>query len=115
MMRTLIDSCREKYDFIIIDTPPVFEVSDIGVISHLITGTVMVARSNYSDVNAITVSEELIKGVNGRIIGYVVNDVDIKAGHSYYGKSKYGYRKYYKYARYNTPYGLSDSGETRAE
>lgn len=115
MMRTLIDSCREKYDFIIIDTPPVFEVSDIGVISHLITGTVMVARSNYSDVGAITVSEELIKGVNGRIIGYVVNDVDIKAGYSYYGKSKYGYRKYYKYARYNTPYGLSDSGETRAE
>ena len=116
IMRDLIASCKEKYDFIIIDTPPVFEVSDVGVISYLITGTVMVARSNYSDVDAITASEELIRGLNGRIIGYVVNDVDLKAGSSYYyRKSKRGYRKYYKYAKYYTPYTSSNNGDKSAE
>ncbi len=116
MMRTIVASCKEKYDFIIIDTPPVFEVSDIGVISHLLTGTVMVARSNYSDVDALTSSEELIKGVNGRIVGYVVNGVDLKVGAShYYRKSKHGYRKYYKYAKYHTPYGSNDNVDASAE
>ncbi len=99
-MKELIASAKEKYDFIIIDTPPAFEVSDIGVISQVLTGTVMVARSNYSDVDAIDTSEELIKGVNGRIVGYVVNGVDLKSGSAYYyaKKGKYSSRAYY------TPY-----------
>ncbi|MBQ8689701.1 MAG: polysaccharide biosynthesis tyrosine autokinase [Clostridia bacterium] len=96
-MAQLITSCKEKYDIIIIDTPPAFEVSDIGVIVPLLTGTVMVARSNYSDLNAIEESAALITGVNGRIVGYVVNDVDLKSGGSYYHKRKYGYRKYKRY------------------
>ncbi len=98
-MANFIAECREIYDIIIVDTPPAYEVSDVGVIASMLTGTVMVARSNYSDVNAIEASEELITGVNGRIIGYVVNDVDYKAG-SGYRKNKYGYRGYRKYAKY---------------
>ena len=102
MMRELIASSKEKYEYIIIDTPPAFEVSDVGVISPLLTGTVMVARSNYSDVDAIAASEELINGVNGRIVGYVVNGLDLKLGSAYYyRKSKYGYRKYYRYSKYS--------------
>jgi hypothetical protein len=62
----------------------------------------MVARSNYSDVDAIAASEELISGVNGRIVGYVVNGLDLKLGSAYYyRKSKYGYRKYYRYSKYS--------------
>jgi len=100
-MEQLIAECKEAYDIIIVDTPPAFEVSDVGVIAPLLTGTVMVARSNYSDVNAIESSEELINGVNGRIVGYVVNDVDFKTGGAYYyRKRKYGYRGYRKYGRY---------------
>ncbi len=125
MMRELVDACKEKYEFIIIDTPPAFEVSDVGVISPLLTGTVMVARSNYSDVDAISASEELIKGVNGRIVGYVINGVDLKLGSAhYYRKSKYGYRKYYRYskyakysryARYYTPYRSENQDNETAE
>ncbi len=104
-MAQFIKECRDEYDVIIVDTPPAFEVSDVGVIVPLITGTVMVARSNYSDVNAIEASEELINGVNGRIVGYVVNDVDFKSGGSYYyRKKRYGYRGYRKYARYYSTY-----------
>jgi len=127
MMRDLVAASKDKYEFIIIDTPPAFEVSDVGVISHLLTGTVMVARSNYSDVDAISASEELIKGVSGRIIGYVINGVDLKIGSGhYYRKSKYGYSKYYRYskyakyakysryARYYTPYRSENQDEEQA-
>ena len=107
-MAKFINESRELYDIIIVDTPPAYEVSDVGVIASLITGVVMVARSNFSDINAITASEELISGVNGRVIGYVVNDVDYKSG-SGYRKNKYGYRGYRKYARYYSTYGKNNS------
>ena len=99
-MKELVAYAKERYDYVIIDTPPAFEVSDIGVISQVLTGAVMVARSNYSDVDAISASEELIKGVNGRIVGYVVNGVDLKSGSAYYyaKKGRYSSRAYY------TPY-----------
>lgn len=118
MMSDFVTASKEKYDFIIIDTPPAFEVSDIGVISGLLTGTVMVARSNYSDVDAISASEDLINGVNGRIIGYVVNGVDLKIGGSHYyrkkGYYKYSkYAKYSRYARYYSPY-VSEGGAEEA-
>lgn len=110
-MAQFISDSKEKYDIIIVDTPPAFEVSDVGVIIPIITGTVMVARSNYSDINAIKASEELITGVNGRIVGYVVNDVDFKSGAGYYRKGKYGYRGYRKYARYYSSYYASSSAK----
>lgn len=110
-MTEFINNSRENYDIIIIDTPPAYEVSDVGVISSLLTGVVMVARSNYSDINAISAAEELIGGVNSRVIGYVVNDVDYKSGTGY-RKNKYGYRGYRKYARYYSSYAKSaESGE----
>lgn len=111
-MADFIAKSREIYDIIIVDTPPAYEVSDVGVIAPMLTGTVMVARSNYSDINAIAASEELITGVNGRIIGYVVNDVDYKSG-SGYRKNKYGYRGYRKYARYYySSYAKKQESET---
>ena len=41
--------------------------------------------------------EELIKGVNGRIVGYVVNGVDLKSGSAYYyaKRGRYSSRAYY--------------------
>lgn len=107
-MADFINKSREIYDVIIVDTPPAYEVSDVGVIASLITGIVMVARSNYSDVNAISASEELINGVNGKIVGYVVNDVDFKSGAGY-RNNKYGYRGYRKYAKY---YSYDKSAES---
>ena len=106
-MRSFIENSKEMYDIIIIDTPPAFEVSDVGVIMPMLSGVVIVARSNYSDIKAIKASEELITGVKGKIVGYVVNDVNIKSTFGYHNK-KYGYRHYYKYARYSSPYTNTD-------
>ena len=112
-MAAFINEAKSSYDVIIVDTPPVFEVSDVGVIASLLTGIVMVARSNYSDIGAIRASEELINGVSGRIVGYVVNDVDYKGGRGY-RKNKYGYRGYRKYARYYSAYSKTPKNDSEA-
>lgn len=99
LMRKLIKECKEKYDVIIIDTPPAFEVSDVGVLSDFVTGTILVARSYHSDIQALKVTSDLISGVNGRVLGFVINDVDYKV--SGYYKNKLGH--------YSQKYGIGYS------
>lgn len=102
-MKSLIEQFKNVYDVIILDTPPVFEVADACVVTPLVDGNIVVARSEYSDVNALKSSIDLLTGVEGRIIGFVVNDVDIKISGAY--KNRYSrYGKYRKYARYSNYY-----------
>ena len=93
-MKRFIEDCRNKFDVIIIDTPPA-QISDVAIISSFSSGVIVVARSRYSDIGAIKSAHELINGVNGKIVGYIVNDVDYK-GSGYYKNTKYGYSRYYK-------------------
>ena len=87
-MQDLVAAWREEYDIVIIDTPPVTSVADARIISDLVTGYIIVARSNYSDIREIKSAISLISDVQGQILGFVVNDCSLKG-------SKYGYRYYY--------------------
>jgi Mrp family chromosome partitioning ATPase len=87
-MQDLVAAWREEYDIVIIDTPPVTSVADARIISDLVTGYIIVARSNYSDIREIKNSISLISDVQGQILRFVVNDASLKG-------NKYGYRYYY--------------------
>ncbi|MBQ8720313.1 MAG: polysaccharide biosynthesis tyrosine autokinase [Clostridia bacterium] len=87
-MQELVAAWRDEYDIVIIDTPPVTSVADARIISDLVTGYIIVARSNYSDVREIKNAISLLSDVQGQILGFVVNDCSLKG-------NKYGYRYYY--------------------
>ena len=86
--------------------PPQIEVADAGIVASLVSGYLIVARTNHSDLRAISDVVNNLKAVNGNIIGYIVNAVDIKldgSGESikYDRYSKYSrYSKYYRYTKY---------------
>ena len=87
-MAKLVAELKEIYDIIIIDTPPAFEVSDVCVLSPILDGNIIVARSQHSNVNSLKTSIEAIHAVSGKIVGFVVNDIDPK---------QHGYEKNYEY------------------
>jgi capsular exopolysaccharide synthesis family protein len=87
----LIERAREEYDMVIIDTPPLGSVIDAAVVSKCCDGAVIViASGNISYRFARKVKDQLdVAGC--RILGCVLNKVDL-SGKSYYGKY---YGKYY--------------------
>lgn len=104
--RDLLDQALEyfktKYDYIIIDTPPVGLVSDTFELGRLFNITFFVVRSEKttrSDVDMINrINEE------GRLprINLVFNGVDLKKKkYGFY----YGYGRYGGYSKYGTYYG----------
>lgn len=134
-MRSFIAEAKKTYDVIFIDLPPICEVTDAGVISDIVTGYTFVIRAAYSDRRLVSIAVETMESLGGSVIGFVLNDVDIKSGDYYknkyseyksygkYGKYKYGnygkygkssnYGKYGKYGKYGS-YGYSrDKGDYR--
>lgn len=100
-MKEFLDLVKEEYDFVFIDLPPICEVSDAGIVSDLLTGYTFVVRSGYSDRRMIEMAVEIMEGFDASMIGFILNDIDIKSGDYY--KNKY----YSSYSKYRFRYGKS--------
>ncbi|MFZ0637714.1 MAG: CpsD/CapB family tyrosine-protein kinase [Candidatus Acidiferrales bacterium] len=103
-MRDAISYLRQKYKFIVIDSPPVMAATDAVIISALTDGVLLVVRSGETPKEAFTRTRDLLHAVKCRLLGVVLNAVDSSAPDYYYS-----YR-YYPYA-YGYGYG-EDAGKT---
>lgn len=90
--KILLEHCRETFDYIIIDTPPLGSVADALNISKNCDGSVLVVRSGFTKKRLVNDSVQALKRAGSPLLGIVLNRVDTskKAG-SYY------YKDYYKY------------------
>ena len=73
VMSDFLEECRNHYDHIILDTPPLQAVADAQVLSTKADGTLMVIKANFTKKNDVESSVDMIKKVNGKIIGAVLN------------------------------------------
>lgn len=112
----LIENLRSYYDYIIIDTPPMANLIDGAIIATHCDGAVMVVESGAISYRLEQKVKGQIEKSGCRILGVVLNKVDIYSEGYYnrygkYGKySRYGkYGKYKKYSRY-AKYGGGGEG-----
>lgn len=101
----LMDYCRENFDFIILDTPPVCFASDFeALLKHSDTAAVVV-RQDWADIGSINDISDIIRKHKKNFEGYVLNSFKSSP---YSNLSQYDY--HYKYARYG--YGYYGYGKT---
>jgi len=93
-MKKLINDLREKFDFILLDSPPVMSVTDAVVLAALVDGVVMVIRGAETPIPPIQRAIQQLSDVNVRILGTALNGIDFKKGGYYY---QYYYKYYYGY------------------
>lgn len=96
-MKNLINELREDYDLVLIDAPPVGNVTDAAIISTIVDGTILVAASGTVEVDAVKRAKELLQKVNANIIGVVLNKLDKNSKGNYY------YYYYYYYGENGAP------------
>jgi capsular exopolysaccharide synthesis family protein len=90
----LIEAASEKYDMVIIDSPPALMVSDSSIISGSVDGVVIVACSGRSTRTALMRTLRNLRRHHAKILGVVLNMVDTKSSEYYYAYGYYG-GKYY--------------------
>ncbi len=89
-MRALILGLRDKFDRIILDSPPLLAFSDALVLSRLADGVVLVAWGARTPRDTIQRAAQSLKGVNARLLGVVLNKIDT-AKHASYAYYSYYY------------------------
>jgi capsular exopolysaccharide synthesis family protein len=95
-MREIVQALRSCYDWVLIDTPPVLAMADTPVLCPLVDGVVLVVSAEQSPRPAVLRSVDQVQGVGGKVVGVVLNRVDLRRNSYYYGQY-YGeyYRSYY--------------------
>ncbi len=99
----LIEELKQHYATIIFDSPPVNLVTDALVIATQADGVVVLAKYGKTTREALRHTRRQLETVNARVLGCVLNDLDLeRKGYGYYYAGRYyGYR--YGDSRSETP------------
>lgn len=106
----LIQELREKFDYVLIDSPPVIPVADATSIAGVVDGIIMVLRIRRGVVLSAHKAKSRLSMVHGNLIGVIVNGMDENLYYNEYGTyyrgayyHGYNYGKYYdkKYSDYS--------------
>jgi tyrosine-protein kinase Etk/Wzc len=95
-MRELVERLKQRFDLIILDTPPLLAAADAAVLGELADGTVLVVRAGATDRAAAQQAVQQLRMVGARVLGAVLNDPDEKVasyGGGYYYYDYYGVEK----------------------
>jgi tyrosine-protein kinase Etk/Wzc len=90
VMRGLLKEVSSRFDIVLLDSPPVIAVTDSAVLSSCIDGVIIVVRSEQTDRDALLRAVTLLKNVNAKLLGMLLNHLDIR----------HQYGSYYKYYTY---------------
>lgn len=104
----MFETLRQEYDYIVVDTPPMAGMSDGSVVAKHCDGVVLVVESGAISYHLEQKVKTTLERTGGRILGVVLNKVDLR-NQRYYGK----YGKYGKYAKYDYGYGYGPKKERR--
>lgn len=116
-MEKLIEQLKGQYDYIFLDSPPVNMVTDAVVLAPKSDGVIFLVRANHSERGSVIHAVEQLEYAKAKILGFVLNGVDMQ--NLRYGYSKSKYRSYFRYGygRYGRGgrYGYSSTMPTPYE
>jgi polysaccharide biosynthesis transport protein len=92
IMKETLKNLREMYDFILIDSPPVIGISDAAILSVLVDGVLLVLDGQNTSTPSAQKAVERLDMVRARMLGVVLNGVDLQDPHYSYFRS---YDQYY--------------------
>ena len=92
----LIQQLRPEYDYIFLDAAPLGQVIDCAVICPSVDGVLIVVDVTHNSFKLEQRVVAQLQKADARILGVVLNRVDFKDKHGYYGKA-YGYGYDYGY------------------
>jgi receptor protein-tyrosine kinase len=88
-MQQLLHEAAERFDWVILDTPPVGVAADAGLLCPMVDGTLLVVRAGRTPYKAIERALETIG--RDRLLGVVLNGVEDQGQSDYDGSYYYSY------------------------
>lgn len=110
----ILDQLVQKYDHVILDSPPIMPVTDSRILAASCDATVLALRAERSTRKGALYARDVLRSVGSQILGVVVNDVPRRKGvYGYYYTYGETYQYGYGHARRALP-GASGANGTSA-
>ena len=104
-MREMLAILSEQFDHIIIDSPPLINVTDPVILSTMVDGVIMVVQAGRSTRDVVRRASQELTGVGAKVFGVVLNNVNLQ---------REGYDEYY-YQRYYSGYYSSTENDSNGD
>jgi succinoglycan biosynthesis transport protein ExoP len=99
-MQRLILEAMADYQFVLIDAPPLLNVTDGRILATMVDGAILVVRGGITPRELAQQAQFHVRDVGAHLIGVVLNDVDLR--HNGY------YQSYYRYGSYGENKGVME-------
>jgi polysaccharide biosynthesis transport protein len=114
-MSELIQDVKQRFDLILVDSPPILGVSDASVLASEVDLTMIVVQHRKLPRNMLLRVKQSVENVGGNVIGVVLNNVDVRSDSQY----QY-YTSYYTYyapaeAQLGPPIAASTQAPAKAQ
>ncbi|BBB90131.1 MAG TPA: CpsD/CapB family tyrosine-protein kinase [Methylomusa anaerophila] len=83
-MQQLLKGLKEKFDYVIVDSPPVVAVTDACVLASQVDGILLVMNSGTVRPEIAQKAKEQLLRANGHLLGVVLNRVEMEEEQAYY-------------------------------
>lgn len=82
--RQLLEELKLRFDRIIIDSPPLLTVTDTAILANIADGAIDVIRGSFLNIDVILRGRQRLNEVKARIVGVILNNVNVRKEDSYY-------------------------------
>ena len=91
-MKNMLATLAQRYDHILIDAPPIINVTDAVILSRMVDGVILVVHGGRSTREVVRRGRQELESVGAKIFGVVLNNIDLR---------KEGYENYYYYSQHS--------------
>ncbi len=95
-MRAFIEEAKSRYDFVFFDSPPIMGVSDASILASEVDMAILVVQYRKYPQQMTLRAKQMVEKVGGRLLGVVLNNINISQDSYYYYYSGYYYDYYSK-------------------
>jgi protein-tyrosine kinase len=93
-IRDALDKCKESFDIVICDSPPVVPADEASIIAPCVDGVLLVVMAGKTDRVIVKRAIEILDNVNAKILGVALNNLHKTLPYYYnYSYYRYGYDK----------------------
>jgi succinoglycan biosynthesis transport protein ExoP len=95
-MTGLLKVMQDNFTHVVIDSPPIASFTDGVLIASMVDGVILVVHSGRSSRQVVKRSRQLLQDIGAKILGVVLNNVNLRSQDNYYYYQSYYHRSYYR-------------------
>ena len=75
-MEKLLESLKTRFDYIVIDSPPVMPLTDACILAHMVDGVILVVQSSRTQKDILKQTQKRLNQARAKILGFVMTGVE---------------------------------------